>query len=453
MVRPSKWHAPIDRPLVVWPSRPQATSFSDARYHAYPTMAKTTSKRKAGQICSDDGADGGGNGAGCVDSGARPSKKNAGTVQGQPKSSAGSTDEPWQLQFPAEVWGHILDFMFYDEVRSALVICKLVANDAVKHVQTITVMKSSQLDVPAARRFPSVRELNIYCLIKYSSQHGSRYLCADTAKGSVLFATCFPNLMKVSLGGFLNGCYFNGNALSPGGPRNNRSLLRGLVEMFCTAFKSRSLSNVVATRGILQSQRSARPCRFQDNDENPCCCRDICTFFPIPEVCNLYIDTARETYHNDICLSRTDALQLVSARSGWEDCVEFASVAMLTKFLLWCPNIIFEKDAETGVGLEFCKRFFDLDSDRFEAMVSHLEPEDFEELDSMLAFGLNPRYISKEKLHRALRLDVSWHPRIIWTKSAYEGLVERGFVMDSLALIIVDETTEPALKGRQFMRD
>ena len=169
-------------------------------------MAKTTSKRKAGQICSEDGAHERGNDAGGVGSGARPSKKSAGTVvQGQPKSSAGST-EPWQLQFPAEVWGHILEFMFYEDVRSALLICKLVANDAVKHVQTITVMKSSQLDVPAARRFPSVRALNIYSLLKYSQ--GRRYLCADTAKGSVLFATCFPNLSKVSLGGLLMGIIF-----------------------------------------------------------------------------------------------------------------------------------------------------------------------------------------------------------------------------------------------------
>ena len=136
----------------------------------------TTSKGKAGKISSGDGADGRGNGAGSVGSGARPSKKSAGTVQaGQPNScasaasaSAGVADEPHQLQFPAEVWGHILDFMFYEEVRSALLVCRLVANDAVKHVQTITIMKSSQLDAPAARRFPNVRELNIYCLFVYN---------------------------------------------------------------------------------------------------------------------------------------------------------------------------------------------------------------------------------------------------------------------------------------------
>ena len=83
----------------------------------------------------------------------------------------------------------------------------------------------------------------------------------------------------------------------------------------------------------------------------------------------------------------------------------------------------------------------------------HYETEDFEELNSMLAYGLDPRHMSKEKLHRVLRVGDFWHPRTIWTKSAFEGLVKRGFAMDSDALIIVDETTEPALRGRQFIRD
>ena len=133
--------------------------------------------------------------------------------------------------------------------------------------------------------------------------------------------------------------------------------------------------------------------------------------------------------------------------------MELASVAILTKFLLWDPNIYFDKNAETGDRLEFCKRFFDFEGDRFDATVSHLEPDDFEELDSILACGLNPRCLSKEKLHCVLRVDDPMHPRNIWTKSAYEGLVKRGFAMDSVALIIVDDTTEPALKGRPFWSD
>ena len=258
------------------------------------------------------------------------------------------------------------------------------------------------------------------------------------------------------LGGFrentYNGCWMreihNGNI---GGPKNHRSLFRSVIEMFCAAVKSRSLCNVVATRGILDAHGTVRSCRYVQHEA--CCCKDVCTFFPIPEVCNL--DTVHKGWdriYNGVCFSSAEVLRLVSARSGWEDCVKGASIAMLLNFLSWCPYIRFEKDAATGAELEFCKSIFDLESDRFDVIVHHLAPEDFEELDSMLAYGLDPRHISKEKLHKALWLDDFWHPREVWTKSAYEGLIERGFPMDDDNFIIVDEKTHPALKGRRFSR-
>ena len=415
-------------------------------------------------MSSEEEADECGDGAGGVGGGARPSKGSAGKVQaGQPKSASASktsADDPRQLQFPAEVWGHILDYMFYEEVRSALRICKTVANDAVKHVQTITIMKSSQLDVPAARRFPNVRELNIFSLLLENprSQQSSGSMCADTAKRSALFAISFPNLAKICLGdlrqnkndGYWYTGIYRGNI---GGPSSHRLLFRGLIEMFCAAFKSRSLLNIVATRGILDAHDVVRPCKYGLSEEELCCCRDVCTFFPIPEVCDL--DTVHKgeyTIYNGVCLSSAELLRLVSARSEWKDCVKGASIAMLLKFLFWSPYIEFNKETATGAGLEFCESIFDLESDRFEVMVHHLEPEDFEDIDAMLAFGLDPRHISKEKLHKALWLDDFWAPREVWTKSAYQGLIERGFPIDDDNFIIVDEKTHPALKGRRFSR-
>ena len=194
----------------------------------------------------------------------------------------------------------------------------------------------------------------------------------------------------------------NGNI---GGPKNHRSLFQSVIEMFCAAVKSRSLCNVVATRGILDAHGTVRSCRYVQHEA--CCCKDVCTFFPIPEVCNLdTVHKGGDRIYNAVCFSSTEVLRLVSARSGWEDCVKGASIAMLLKFLFWCPYIRFEKDAATGAEVEFCKSIFDLESDRFDVIVHHLAPEDFEELDSMLAYVLDPRHISKEKLHKALWLDI-----------------------------------------------
>ena len=65
------------------------------------------------------------------------------------------------LHLPAPVWGHVLDFMPYGEVRSALLVGKHIAAEAVKHVQTLNIMQSSQVYIPATRRFINVEEVNM----------------------------------------------------------------------------------------------------------------------------------------------------------------------------------------------------------------------------------------------------------------------------------------------------
>ena len=59
---------------------------------------------------------------------------------------------------PPPVLGHVLDYMLYEEVRSALLIGKAFANEAVKYVRTLNFTKSCQLDVPSARRFPMLKQ-------------------------------------------------------------------------------------------------------------------------------------------------------------------------------------------------------------------------------------------------------------------------------------------------------
>ena len=52
-----------------------------------------------------------------------------------------------------------MDFMPYEEVRSALLVGKIIANEAVKCVQTLNFMKGCQLDGPSTRRFAGVEEV------------------------------------------------------------------------------------------------------------------------------------------------------------------------------------------------------------------------------------------------------------------------------------------------------
>ena len=48
---------------------------------------------------------------------------------------------PFHPQLPAPVWGHVFEYMPYQEARSALLIGKLIANEAAKYVTTLNIMR------------------------------------------------------------------------------------------------------------------------------------------------------------------------------------------------------------------------------------------------------------------------------------------------------------------------
>ena len=83
------------------------------------------------------------------------------------KKPAAQVDADDGLTPPAPVWGHVLllDYMPCQEVRSALLTCKIMANGAVTCVHTLNVMQVCQMDGPAARRFPNVEEVNYFSLL------------------------------------------------------------------------------------------------------------------------------------------------------------------------------------------------------------------------------------------------------------------------------------------------
>ena len=62
-------------------------------------------------------------------------------VDANKPTPADDDDDDDGLHLPAPVWGRVLEYMQYDEVRSALLICKMMANEAVKYVQTLNIMK------------------------------------------------------------------------------------------------------------------------------------------------------------------------------------------------------------------------------------------------------------------------------------------------------------------------
>ena len=74
-------------------------------------------------------------------------------------------DFTFVFHMPAWVWGSILDFLPYGEVRSALLVGKHIAVEAAKYVRTISLLKPQEMNVPAARRFCGIKKVNVFCLL------------------------------------------------------------------------------------------------------------------------------------------------------------------------------------------------------------------------------------------------------------------------------------------------
>ena len=83
-------------------------------------------------------------------------------------------DDDDGLHLPSPVWGHVLDYMPYDEVRSALLISKMLANEAVKYAHTLNIMKVYQMDGPADSIFDyGLRLANHGSTLMYSQNRPS----------------------------------------------------------------------------------------------------------------------------------------------------------------------------------------------------------------------------------------------------------------------------------------
>ena len=158
-----------------------------------PTRTTSNNKRKADAL-GDSG-----------DSG-RP----AAIARLKDATSVSDPSFPTIPHIPPPVWGHVLDFMPYEEVRSALLVGKIIANEAVKYVRTLNFMKGYQLDVPSARRFAGVEEVNCLCLISGRESVNNRgnaanfiELCRDTTIRLVPLLTAFSKVRRTFVGGLI----------------------------------------------------------------------------------------------------------------------------------------------------------------------------------------------------------------------------------------------------------
>ena len=354
------------------------------------------------------------------------------------KDSASAFSEEDGLHLPAPIWGHVLDYMPYQEVRSALLVGKVIANDAVRYVNALNFMRVHQMDGPAARRFPNVEEVNILCLVEY--RENDQGLCRETANRTPLFLTNFPKLTRLFVGGYQQygpirmhvkeryvpeACDY---------PANHKQIFRGLVAQVMSGFKARLYPRSIE---FTRAWATFWWDEVRECEPGQCLCRDICRYFAA-DILKQFVEEERL-----VCLDEKEMISVLKQRPETKAILKSFTGKRLVYYALndamWYHTIeclsLKERLEKAGVGKE---DFLG---------VLYLTKRKLEEIDEVIQLGYDPYSIPKEILYKEFQIGAHGRRCDIFAKSTFEALVSRGFAFDEKDVIILDEQNEPALNG------
>ena len=351
---------------------------------------------------------------------------------------------------PAPIWGHALDYLPYEEVRSALLLCKMVANEAVKYVLALNFTKSCQLDGPSARnRFPNVEVVNVSCLLlppDANAETGpgipgaTRELCEETVDRVVAVLTVFPKLRAIK---FTNSYWFR---------PSNAGVAKALVKNILGALKARMLPNSIESiDGLFGCMITLR--RNGDCISN-CICRDVCSYFPFGDI--IHEDTGDVGYQGMfVCLDDLECYRILLQRPGGKDATRDLLMSgdklfnyiknELMYYRLWTKKdegrALKEKLEKLGV---FCE-----EGDEDTVPIQYLTKRTLNTLDGLIGLGFDPKFLAREDIYWLLS-DVDEERegreyRLI-AKSTFDSLVSRGFDLYRKDVNVFDEKEEPALQ-------
>lgn len=248
---------------------------------------------------------------------------------------------------PVTAWGLTLGYLPYRDVRSSLGVSRIFLREVPNEIEALNIFSPAEMDVPTARKFENVVEVNIFCLCCPLTKEdhidptngfpGVLKVCPVAVSKIVPFLQSFPKLQRVTIGYFrINTTVIGGAATSRryftvfcpsdyshSNANVDRALHHGLLRSLCGAFEARSLRNLVALEAI-----STFLCERVPEDritEHPCTlCRRVCANFPFRVALCPFLN----------CLDFWEKLNIVSARPG--GCEYLKQDRILLSFLEVC---------------------------------------------------------------------------------------------------------------------
>ena len=340
---------------------------------------------------------------------------------------------------PAPIWGHVLDYLPYEEVRSALLVGKLFANEVVKYVQTLNIFNGSELYVPAARRFPNVTEANILCILKNMRAGEATDAMYDLNVKSmwkvVPFLSSLSKVERIFMGGWhpdldIGKVTYYPDFAECTAPENHIALFSAFVDSFLGAMESglmRSPPSLTYLEGLLNWSKPI--CQsddgvIEDLDVNNVCHR--CRLF------YKYLPLNGDLPSGETCLSGMETYRILLKRQGGREFLANDS----EKAFSWAIRA--GRTTDETETYAFLRNFSVIDS-----LINEIGFRPGEMKKDSLMYLFKPMYIGA---------------KIKWAKSSIDKLKERGFDVDGLekfskGIQIIDDSDPKNQSLREFMSE
>jgi len=377
-------------------------------------------------------------------------KRKADELSDEETEETEETEEKPHL--PAPVWGHVLDFMPYTEVRSALMVAKLIAVEAVKYVQTLNIMRGCEMYIPAARRFGNVEEVNILCLLKLAGEEDEdedddddeelpaySSISLEVSNRTVPFLVSFAKLTR----GFIGSLNSNGERVAYSSyhvrGRQGEDLFRGLLSAYVGAIRTGALSQQIALGGVSVSLLRRSSCR--EETSNCQWCGDILSHFPLIDLL-LFLVYNRG---NKFCQSEQEVWDMVRRRPDIDEGFSEVSEDVLFGQVNLGLRHRRVRDQFRAAAVENlpnekwrlkalqCKKFY----------VYSFSHSGLQKLDELIGKGFDPKYVTG-----GVSLEKKWnylcgaYAKFLfnaWTRTTVENLAARGFPVDCDCVPVIDD--------------
>jgi len=347
---------------------------------------------------------------------------------------------------PAPVWGHVLDFMPYSEVRSALLVGKHIAVEAVKYVQTLNIMKSRQMRICAARRFANVEEVNIMCLLELTEEEhdvsGDLFsISLDVSSRAAPFFGVFSKLAR----GFIGGLDSDGdrqtydNDVVRGGKGSD--VYRSLLTAYVGAIKTGALSENIDCLGMQLWSLRDSSCR--EESSNCQWCKDILSHFPLNRLLRDLVATG-----NIFCQTEQEVWDIVRKRQDIDKCLSEVSEDIICEeldFRFSC--CVVESQFRAAVIEELPEKWrLEAQSSRLRNLyVCFMSKIDFLELDDLIEKGFEPKHVTRTFFFEKFKFNIGavddHHGSVFntWTRTTVKELAARGFPVDFDSIPAIDD--------------